>query len=72
MYGIDLLNISYLRFIVSESSCSDLKAEKELVKDMEWPWQYSFPPFFTLQPHKDTRDKQIEAWRHLVLNYCLV
>ena len=39
---------------------------------MEWPWQYSFPPFFTLQPHKDTRDKQIEAWRHLVLNYCQV
>lgn len=39
---------------------------------MEWPWQYSFPPFFTLQPHRDTRTKQLEAWRHLVLNYCLV
>ena len=39
---------------------------------MEWPWQYSFPPFFTLQPHQATRAKQIEAWRHLVLNYCQV
>ena len=39
---------------------------------MEWPWQYSFPPFFTLQPHRDPRTKQMEAWRHLVLNYCLV
>jgi len=37
---------------------------------MDWPWQYSFPPFFTLQPHQATRDKQLEAWRHLVLNYC--
>jgi len=39
---------------------------------MEWPWQYSFPPFFSLQPHQATRAKQIEAWRHLVLNYCQV
>ena len=63
---------------------------------MDWPWQYSFPPFFTiqvsihvliltytshnpwqwrswpLQPHSATRAKQLEAWRHLVLNYCQV
>jgi len=39
---------------------------------MDWPWQYSFPPFFTIQPHSATRDKQLEAWRHLVLNYCQV
>jgi len=39
---------------------------------MEWPWQYSFPPFFSLQPHQATRAKQIEAWRHLVLHYCQV
>lgn len=37
---------------------------------MDWPWQYSFPPFFTLQPHQTTRTKQLEAWRHLVLNFC--
>jgi len=37
---------------------------------MEWPWQYSFPPFFTLQPNEDTRAKQLDAWCDLVLNYC--
>jgi len=37
---------------------------------MNWPWQYSFPPFFTLQPHKPTRDKQVQAWKHLVITYC--
>ena len=63
---------------------------------MDWPWQYSFPPFFTIQvsgpglviysllnkstddnnfltqPHSATKAKQLEAWRHLVLNYCQV
>lgn len=37
---------------------------------MEWPWQYSFPPFFTLQVNEDTKKKQLEAWCELVLNYC--
>ena len=37
--------------------------------EIEWPWQYSFPPFFTLQPHVDTRAKQIAAWKSLVLEY---
>ncbi|XP_023725454.1 vacuolar protein-sorting-associated protein 25 [Cryptotermes secundus] len=36
---------------------------------MEWPWQYSFPPFFTIQLHNETRTKQIAAWRNLVLDY---
>lgn len=35
----------------------------------EWPWQYAFPPFFTLQPNSDTRSKQLEAWCELVLAY---
>ncbi len=37
---------------------------------MEWPWQYKFPPFFTLQPNEDTRIKQLDAWCDLVLSYC--
>ncbi|XP_015180277.1 PREDICTED: vacuolar protein-sorting-associated protein 25 [Polistes dominula] len=37
--------------------------------EIEWPWQYSFPPFFTLQPHADTKAKQLEAWKSLVLEY---
>uniref|UniRef100_A0A1B6C7Q5 Vacuolar protein-sorting-associated protein 25 n=1 Tax=Clastoptera arizonana TaxID=38151 RepID=A0A1B6C7Q5_9HEMI len=36
---------------------------------MEWPWQYSFPPFFTIQPNVETRKKQLEAWRFLVLEF---
>ncbi|XP_056641410.1 vacuolar protein-sorting-associated protein 25 [Diorhabda sublineata] len=38
--------------------------------DIEWPWQYNFPPFFTLQPHPETRAKQVTAWKSLILNYC--
>jgi len=41
-------------------------------KIMDWPWQYSFPPFFTLQPHAPTREKQIQAWKYLVISYCQV
>ncbi|KAM9772866.1 vacuolar protein-sorting-associated protein 25 [Syngnathus typhle] len=35
----------------------------------EWPWQYNFPPFFTLQPNVDTRQKQLAAWCSLALAY---
>ena len=38
--------------------------------EFTFPWQYSFPPFFTLQPHAETRAKQLSAWRSLVLDYC--
>ncbi|XP_030822157.1 vacuolar protein-sorting-associated protein 25 isoform X3 [Camarhynchus parvulus] len=34
-----------------------------------WPWQYSFPPFFTLQPNGETRQKQLAAWCALALAY---
>lgn len=37
---------------------------------MEWPWQYNFPPFFTLQPNEDTRRKQLDAWSDLIISYC--
>ncbi|XP_074628675.1 vacuolar protein-sorting-associated protein 25-like [Acropora palmata] len=40
-----------------------------MAEDFEWPWQYNFPPFFTLQPNLDTRSKQIEGWCDLVLSY---
>jgi ESCRT-II complex subunit VPS25 len=39
---------------------------------MDWPWEYSFPPFFTLQPHTPSRQKQIQSWKHLVISYCQV
>ncbi|VDP07336.1 unnamed protein product [Soboliphyme baturini] len=40
------------------------------MEQFTWPWQYNFPPFFTLQPNLATREKQIEAWSSLVLQYC--
>lgn len=36
---------------------------------IDWPWQYSFPPFFTIQPNAETRNRQLQAWRSLVLEY---
>ena len=40
-----------------------------MAENFQWPWQYNFPPFFTIQPNSDTRQKQVEAWCDLVLNY---
>ncbi|XP_043480019.1 vacuolar protein-sorting-associated protein 25 [Leptopilina heterotoma] len=37
--------------------------------EINWSWQFSFPPFFTLQPHSETREKQLLAWKNLVLEY---
>jgi len=36
----------------------------------EGPWQLRFPPFYTLQPNLETRKKQLEAWRTIVLDFC--
>ncbi|XP_060059435.1 vacuolar protein-sorting-associated protein 25 isoform X1 [Erinaceus europaeus] len=41
-----------------------------MAMSFEWPWQYRFPPFFTLQPNMDTRQKQLAAWCSLVLSFC--
>lgn len=46
-----------------------MSVEKSIPSGLQWPWQYEFPPFFTLQPNTDTRRKQIEAWCDLVLTY---
>ncbi|KAI5632855.1 ESCRT-II complex subunit domain-containing protein [Phthorimaea operculella] len=37
--------------------------------NITWPWQYNFPPFFTIQPHTETRTKQLEAWEQLISDY---
>ncbi|KPJ00329.1 PREDICTED: vacuolar protein-sorting-associated protein 25 [Papilio xuthus] len=37
--------------------------------EITWPWQYNFPPFFTIQPHAETRAKQLEAWQQLITDY---
>ncbi|CAB3408550.1 unnamed protein product [Caenorhabditis bovis] len=35
----------------------------------KFPWQYDFPPFFTIQKALQTREKQLEAWARLVIDY---
>ena len=43
---------------------------ERMSESAEFPWQHSFPPFYTLQPNLDSRKKQLEAWRSIVLDYC--
>lgn len=40
-----------------------------MAKNFDWPWQYDFPPFFTIQCNADTKLKQVETWCALVLSY---
>lgn len=35
-----------------------------------YPWEFEFPPFFTIQPNLETRKAQLESWRCLILDYC--
>lgn len=35
-----------------------------------YPWEYNFPPFFTIQPNLETRKAQLEAWRSLIIDFC--
>mmetsp|Transcript_21634 Transcript_21634/g.38564 ORF Transcript_21634/g.38564 Transcript_21634/m.38564 type:complete len:176 (-) Transcript_21634:86-613(-) len=37
---------------------------------MELPKFWSYPPYFTLQPVAETREKQISLWHDLILSYC--
>ncbi|XP_055629216.1 vacuolar protein-sorting-associated protein 25 [Toxorhynchites rutilus septentrionalis] len=37
--------------------------------DYQWPWEYSFPPFFTVQSHAGTKAQQLSTWKTLVLDY---
>eukprot|EP00898_Chlorokybus_atmophyticus_P005930 jgi/Chlat1/6338/Chrsp44S05905 len=35
-----------------------------------FPFFYHYPPYFTLQPVRETRDKQRALWKELILRYC--
>ncbi|KAH8370774.1 hypothetical protein KR093_004910 [Drosophila rubida] len=37
--------------------------------EFQWPWEYTFPPFFTLQTHDETRQQQLNVWSDLFLKY---
>ncbi|CAO2819687.1 unnamed protein product [Amaranthus hypochondriacus] len=38
--------------------------------DFKLPNFFNYPPYFTLQPVKDTREKQIQLWKELILEFC--
>ncbi|KAK4742412.1 hypothetical protein SAY87_000413 [Trapa incisa] len=38
--------------------------------DFKLPPFFNYPPYFTLQPVRDTREKQIQLWKELILDYC--
>ncbi|KAL2634350.1 hypothetical protein R1flu_005829 [Riccia fluitans] len=40
------------------------------MEQFKMPYFYNYPPYFTLQPVKDTREKQIQLWKELILKYC--
>lgn len=39
------------------------------LKIMDW-WKVCFFLYFSLQPVRDTREKQIQLWKELILDYC--
>jgi len=39
------------------------------MQSFDYPEYYSFPPFFTIQPVLETREKQMALWRELILSY---
>ncbi|PKI56928.1 hypothetical protein CRG98_022663 [Punica granatum] len=38
--------------------------------DFKLPPFFNYPPYFTLQPVRETREKQIQLWKELILDYC--
>ncbi|CAM6119324.1 unnamed protein product [Calypogeia fissa] len=40
------------------------------MEQFKLPYFYNYPPYFTLQPVRDTREKQIQLWKELIIKYC--
>ncbi|EPS73641.1 hypothetical protein M569_01114, partial [Genlisea aurea] len=38
--------------------------------DFNLPNFFNYPPYFTLQPTRDTRERQIQLWKELILEFC--
>jgi len=38
--------------------------------DFKLPHFFNYPPYFTLQPVRDTREKQVQVWKELIIDYC--
>ena len=58
-----------MELLPTSSAQHPFSTDMSLPAGFQWPWQYEFPPFFTVQPNTDTRRKQLDAWCDLVLAY---
>ncbi|CAI9095231.1 OLC1v1031126C1 [Oldenlandia corymbosa var. corymbosa] len=38
--------------------------------EFKLPHFFNYPPYFTLQPVRETREKQIQLWKELIIEYC--
>ncbi|XP_075518076.1 vacuolar protein sorting-associated protein 25-like [Primulina tabacum] len=38
--------------------------------EFKLPSFFNYPPYFTLQPVRETREKQIQLWKELILDFC--
>ncbi|XP_050237856.1 vacuolar protein sorting-associated protein 25 [Mercurialis annua] len=38
--------------------------------EFKLPHFFNYPPYFTLQTVRDTREKQIQLWKELIIDYC--
>ena len=41
-----------------------------MATEFSYPSFWSYPPYFTLQPISETREKQVSSWTDLILQYC--
>lgn len=42
----------------------------KMTTEFQFPWQFNFPPFFTIQPNLETKKIQLETWSTLIIDYC--
>ncbi|KAJ0455261.1 putative ESCRT-II complex, Vps25 subunit, winged helix-like DNA-binding domain superfamily [Helianthus annuus] len=38
--------------------------------ELKLPQFFNYPPYFTLQPVRETQEKQIQLWKELIIAYC--
>ncbi|KAK0605962.1 hypothetical protein LWI29_032634 [Acer saccharum] len=57
------------RFKSSNHSRGSSK-EMQRLGDFKLPAFFNYPPYFTLQLVRETREKQVQLWKELILDYC--
>ena len=68
-FKVSTLIISYSIAMILQLCLTSKTAHKLNCTSYQYPEFYSFPPFFTIQPVLETREKQMGLWRELILSY---